>query len=201
MRETHNTILYIEDDRETAALIAEDLNERGFQVAVAHDALEGYAAIVKLHPDLVLCDLSMPAASGFEVLKRLTAAAPHFLNMPFIFLSAMTDREIELKARRLGADDFITKPIDFDLLAAIVTSRLARVVHGDPIPKRTDISGRETEVLTWAARGKTSAEIAIIMELSKRTVDFHFDNARMKLGTISRIDTVICAVSGRLIDP
>jgi DNA-binding NarL/FixJ family response regulator len=201
MRETHNKILYIEDDRETAALIAEDLNDRGFQVAVAHDAVAGFAAIVKLHPDLVLCDLSMPATSGFEVLKRLTDAAPHFWNMPFIFLSAMTDREIELKARRLGADDFITKPIDFDLLEAIVTSRLARVVRDDPSSKHTDISGRETEVLTWAARGKTSAEIAIILELSKRTVDFHFDNARMKLGTISRIDTVMRAVTGRLIDP
>jgi DNA-binding response OmpR family regulator len=201
MRETAKKILYIEDDRETAALIAEDLNERGFDVEVAHDAVEGFAAIVKLHPHLVLCDLSMPAASGFEVLKRLTEAAPHFSSMPFIFLSAMTDRDIELKARRLGADDFITKPIDFDLLAAIVTSRLARVVLDDGFPKRAAISGRETEVLTWAARGKTSAEIAIIMELSKRTVDFHFDNARMKLGTISRIDTVIRAVTGRLIDP
>jgi DNA-binding response OmpR family regulator len=158
MRETQKKILYIEDDRETAALIAEDLNERGFDVEVAHDAIAGLAAIVKLHPDLVLCDLSMPATSGFEVLKRLTDSAPPFWNMPFIFLSAMTDRDVELKARRLGADDFITKPIDFDLLEAIVTSRLERVVHDSTIRKHADMSGGETEVLARQPAAKRRAK-------------------------------------------
>jgi DNA-binding response OmpR family regulator len=201
MRETRKKILCIEDDRETAALIAEELIDRGFDVHVAYNGMEGFSAILKLHPDLVLSDLSMPAASGFEVLKRLTAAAPRFWNMPFIFLTAMTDRDIELKARQLGADDFVTKPIDFDLLEAIICARLARVACSDTAPKRDILGSREVDVLTWAARGKTSAEIAIILELSKRTVDFHFDNARMKLGSASRINTVIRAVAARLIDP
>ena len=199
MKEFAKKILCIEDDREAAALIAEDLSERGYDVGVAHDGDAGFSAIVRLHPSLVLCDLVMPT-SGFEVLKRVTGSAPQFRDMPFIFLSAMTDREIELRARRLGADDFVAKPVDFDVLAAIVRARLARVAHGAP-PERGRISRRETEVLTWAARGKTSAEIAIIMALSKRTIDFHFDNARTKLGAISRIDTVIRAATGRLIMP
>jgi len=199
MQEFPKKILCIEDDRETAALIAEDLSERKFDVEVAYDGGEGFSAIVRLQPDLVLCDVDMPT-SGFEVLRRLTDAAPQFSDMPFIFLSAMTDRDIEIRARRLGADDFIAKPVDFDVLAAIVQSRLARVARGVPA-QRTRISRRESEVLTWAARGKTSAEIAIIMALSKRTIDFHFDNARTKLGAISRIDTVIRAATSGLITP
>lgn len=193
------SILCIDDDRDAAELIAEDLSERGFTVDVAHDGGEGFSAIVRLHPDLVLCDLRMPT-SGFELLKRLTDAAPRFLDMPFIFLSAAADRDIEIEARRLGADDFLAKPVDFDILAAIVRRRLDRVARGTPTA-RTHISPRESEVLTWAARGKTSAEIAIIMDLSKRTVDFHFDNARSKLGAISRIETVIRAATGGLITP
>jgi DNA-binding response OmpR family regulator len=62
----------------------------------------------------------LPVISGFDVLERLTGAAPRFDNMPFVFLTALTDRDVELKARQLGADDFVTKPVDFDLLEAII---------------------------------------------------------------------------------
>jgi DNA-binding NarL/FixJ family response regulator len=201
MGRARKLILCIEDDRETAALIAEELVERGFDVQVAHDGREGFSAILKLRPDLVLSDISMRIQSGFEVLKRLTAMAPHTWNMPFIFVTAMTDREVELEARRLGADDFITKPIDFDLLEAIIRARLAGVARNIARPTRDDMSSRELEVLTWAARGKTSAEIAMILKLSKRTVDFHLDNARMKLGATTRIEAVIRAATAGLIEP
>jgi DNA-binding response OmpR family regulator len=107
-------ILCIEDDRETAALIAEESTERGFDVVIAHDGSEGLAAIFKTMPDLILCDISMGVMSGFEVLELLTRIAPHFGNMQFVFLTALTDRNSELKGRQLGADDYVTKPIDFD---------------------------------------------------------------------------------------
>src|SRR5436853_7025080 len=96
-------ILCIEDDRETAALVAEELVERGYEVAVAYNGRDGLAAILKTMPDLVLCDISMPAMSGFELLERLVALAPRFSEMPFIFLTALTDRDTELKGRQLGA--------------------------------------------------------------------------------------------------
>ena len=55
--------------------------------------------------------------------------------------------------------------------------------------------------MTWVARGKTSAEIAEILGLTKRTVDFHIDNARTKLGAATRTQAVIKAATGRLIEP
>ncbi|MGQ4828629.1 response regulator, partial [Enterococcus faecalis] len=76
----------IEDDRETAELIREELEERGFDVVLAHNGREGFAAIVAQTPDLVLCDVNMPVMSGFDVLERLTAVAPRFQDMPFVFL-------------------------------------------------------------------------------------------------------------------
>ena len=63
------------------------------------------------------------------------------------------------------------------------------------------LRAREKETLTWAARGKTSAEIAQILGLSKRTVDFHLDNARCKLGVATRTQAVMKAASGQLIIP
>jgi DNA-binding NarL/FixJ family response regulator len=201
MAQNRSKILCIEDDRETAALIAEELTDRGYQVVVAHDGQQGFAAILRTTPDLVLCDISMPVMSGFEVLERLTAIMPRFGNMPFVFLTALTDREDELKGRQLGADDYVTKPIDFDVLGTIVAARLARVARAEIWPKLVDLNDREIETLTWAARGKTSAEIAQILGLAKRTVDFHIDNARIKLGVATRVQAAIKAATARLIDP
>jgi DNA-binding response OmpR family regulator len=194
-------ILCIEDDRETAALIAEELVERGYEVATAYDGAAGFAAIFKTMPDLILCDISMPVMSGFEVLEHLTNIAPRFGNMPFLFLTALTDRNNELRGRQLGADDYVTKPVDFDLLAAIITARLAHVARTDVWVRDVQLNDREVETLTWVSRGKTSVEIAQILALSKRTVDFHLDNARNKLGVSTRTEAVIKAVTGRLIDP
>ena len=194
-------ILCIEDDRETAALIAEELVERGYEVSLAADGREGFAAILKDMPDLVLSDISMPVMSGFEILERLTALAPRFRNMPFVFLTALSDRDNELRGRQLGADDYVTKPIDFDVLATIITARLAGVARMELWPKLVDLNDREVEALTWVARGKTSAEIAQILGLSKRTIDFHIDNARSKLGAATRTQAVIKAADGGLIEP
>jgi DNA-binding response OmpR family regulator len=109
MLKARKTILCIEDDRETAALIAEELVDRGFAVSVAHGGREGLAAILRQTPNLVVCDISMPFMSGFDVLKRLTEIAPGFGYMPFVFLTALTDRENELNGRRLGANDYVTR--------------------------------------------------------------------------------------------
>src|ERR1700676_3770537 len=201
MAEARKKILCIEDDRETAALIAEELVDRGFEVTVAHDGREGLAAILKTMPDLVLSDISMPVMSGFELLERLIALAPRFSKMPFVFLTALTDRDNELRGRQLGVDDYVTKPIDFEVLATIISARLAGVARTGLWPKTVGLNDREGEVLTWAARGKTSAEIAQILGLTKRTVDFHTDNARSKLGAATRTEAAIKAATGRLIKP
>ena len=201
MAQMKTTILCIEDDRETAALIAEELVDRGYDVIVAHDGREGLAAILRTMPNLVLSDISMPAMSGFELLDSLVALSPRFSRMPFIFLTALSDRDNELKGRQLGADDYVTKPIDFEMLAAIIAARLAGVARMEVWPTTIALNEREVEVLTWAARGKTSAEIAKILGLTKRTVDFHIDNAREKLGAATRTEAVLKAATGRLIEP
>jgi DNA-binding response OmpR family regulator len=201
MAQARTKILCIEDDHETAALIAEELTDRGYDVVVAHDGQQGFSAILRTMPDLVLCDISMPVMTGFEVLERLTAIMPRFGNMPFVFLTALTDRDDELKGRRLGADDYVTKPIDFDVLGAIIAARLVRVARSDIWPKLVNLNDREVEALTWAARGKTSVEISKILGLAKRTVDFHLDNARAKLGVSTRVQAAIKAASARLIEP
>jgi DNA-binding NarL/FixJ family response regulator len=193
-------VLCIEDDAETAELIAEDLQERGYIVSIAPDGHSGLAAILRTDPDLVLCDINMPGMTGFEVMEQLIALAPQFESVPFIFLTARTDRDSELKGRRLGADDYVTKPVDLEILATIIAARLGRGARNEVWSRHVALNDRELECLTWSARGKTSPEIAQILSLSKRTVNFHIENACRKLNVSTRTEAVARAASGRLID-
>jgi DNA-binding response OmpR family regulator len=118
-------IQIIEDDREIADLVAEELTDRGYEVRTAYSGQEGCSAIFETAPDLVLSDLMMPVMSGFDVLKQLAAASPTFRNIPFVFLSGQSEREVALRARLAGADDFVVKPVDFDVLDRIISTRLA----------------------------------------------------------------------------
>ena len=201
MADANRKILCIEDDRETAALIAEELVEHGFRVIVAYSGQEGLLSIMKATPDLVLCDISMPFMTGFEVLERLNEIAPRLGKIPFVFLTALTDRANELRGRRLGADDYVTKPIDFERLVHIINARLVGVARTKRLPRRAELNDRQIQVLTWVARGMTSAEIARKLRLSKRTVDFHINNARIKLRAATRAEAAIKAVADGLIKP
>lgn len=197
MRTDRRKILCIEDDRETASIIAEELTEIGYDVSTAYNGHEGLAAILAHSPDLVLSDISMPIISGFEILERLTALSPKFSNLPFVFLTALADRDNELRARRLGADDYVTKPIDYEILATIIARRLGDNPRKDTLSQA--LTEREAEILTWVARGKTSAEISNILGITKRTVDFHADEARAKLNVATRTEAaVIAALNGMI---
>jgi DNA-binding NarL/FixJ family response regulator len=187
-------ILCIEDDRIKAALIAGGLSDRGFDVDVAHDGEHGFVAILKDKPDLVLCDVNLPSAPGRELLERLTELAPRLGDVPFVFLTDPTERHNKSKRRHVGAIDHVTTPLDLDALAKVIKSRLADIA-------RTKLNDREIKTLTWVARGKTSAEIAEQLGMVKRTVDFHIDNARMKLGATTRTAAVSKAVAAGLIQP
>lgn len=193
-------ILVIEDDVETRELIVEELTEHGFAVTAAAAGREGLAAMQVRSPDLVLCDVMMPGMSGFELLEELTRDGRLHDGVPFVFLTALGSREDMLRGRRLGADDYITKPIDFDLLVEVIRARcagIARTRHRIPAA----LTERELEMLTWVARGKSSADIAVIAGISERTVNFHVENAMHKLGVASRVQAVVQATRGGLIRP
>ncbi|GAB3559884.1 response regulator [Spirosoma fluminis] len=113
------TILVIEDKQEVRENIAEILKLAQYQVVQAENGRQGVALARTTSPDLILCDVMMPELDGYGVLHILTRD-PNTARIPFIFLTAKIDPEHIRSGMSLGADDYLTKPIDdIDLLAAI----------------------------------------------------------------------------------
>jgi DNA-binding NarL/FixJ family response regulator len=190
-------ILCIEDDPATVELLVEVLEDEGFDPIVAIDGIEGVRKFAE-RPDVILCDVDMPHMSGFGVLSELRKSTHQLRNVPFLFITAYGSRESHLQARRLGCDDFLTKPLDFELLVEIVRNRLAQ--HSRQTPVDVALTDREIEALTWVAKGKSSTDIATLMNVSERTVNFHISNVIRKCGVATRVQAAIrCALLG-LID-
>ncbi|MBP2316293.1 response regulator transcription factor [Azospirillum soli] len=194
-------ILCIEDDADTRDLLIEELEEAGFQVDGFGDGASALAALASDRPDLILCDIDLPELSGLEILRSIPEIGPAFRAIPFIFLTAYGQRENVIAARRLGCDEYIVKPIDFELLIETIQNRIARSA-GRAVPvTNVHLTDREVEVLTWSARGKSSTDIAVLLKVSERTVNFHVDNAIRKLDVATRIQAAVKAALLGLIVP
>lgn len=193
-------ILCIEDDPEILELLVEVLEEAGFAAETARDGLTGLGRI-RERPDLILCDLDLPELTGFEVLERLRAESPALRGIPFLFVTAHGLRENQIRAYQLQCDGYITKPIDFELLVEIVRGRLRRPPPPGSARAPFRLTDREAEVLTWAARGKSSADIAALTGISERTVNFHIDNVMRKAGVTSRVQAAVLCTTLGLIAP
>jgi len=193
-------ILCIDDDPEAAALMENELRGRGFAVSVAHSGSEGLLAIMKSTPDLVVCDVAMPTMTGFDVMDRLNEFAPRIGQVPIVLVMSEADGNGERGGRRLRVHDYVTKPIDFDQLVYVIYAQIIQKARSEGPQKVSQLNEQEIAVLTRVARGKTSAEIARDLRMAKRTVDYHVDNAKLKLRAGSRTEAVIKATANGLIE-
>lgn len=121
------TILVIDDEALLREDIVEELEDEGYHVVQASDGHEGLKQILQHRPDLVVCDITMPRKNGYELLKEVRTEHGISAEMPFIFLSALADKEHVVAGLKLGADNYLTKPVDFDVLRVKVKACLRQV--------------------------------------------------------------------------
>jgi two-component system alkaline phosphatase synthesis response regulator PhoP len=112
-------ILMIDDEADFVDAVRMRLEANGYEVIAAYDGDEGYAKAVKEAPDLILLDLVMPRPNGIETLSRIKSDS-RISAIPVIILTAKEDREYILDSGKLGAVDYIIKPIDMQLLVESV---------------------------------------------------------------------------------
>src|SRR6478609_8127136 len=119
------TILIIEDNQEVRENTAEILELANYKVITAENGKTGVEAAKKEKPDLIVCDVMMPELDGFGVLHVLSKNT-ETASIPFIFLTAKSEKEDLRKGMNLGADDYITKPFDDVELLDTIEIRLKK---------------------------------------------------------------------------
>ncbi len=118
-------ILVIEDNKDVRENLAELLELTGYKVFTAENGKIGTSKALELVPDIILCDIMMPELDGFGVL-RILSNHPSTMDIPFVFLTAKTEKEDFRKGMGLGADDYITKPYDDVQLLDTIEIRLKK---------------------------------------------------------------------------
>lgn len=117
------TVLIVDDNSINLSLLFEALQAAGYHVIVAQD---GASALERLHytrPDIILLDIMMPGMDGYETLRHIKAHPSH-RDIPVIFMTAVHDTHYEVKGLEMGAVDYITKPLQMELVLARLHTHL-----------------------------------------------------------------------------
>src|SRR3954466_4175367 len=118
-------ILVIDDDTKLRQHCVELLRLEGYEVTEARNGREGVDRARRDGPDLVICDITMPEMNGHRVLETLRGE-PRTAHLPFVFLTGWNEQGDIRTGMNLGADDYLTKPVVPDELAATIRARLRR---------------------------------------------------------------------------
>lgn len=111
-------ILLVEDDAASAQFLKRFLEQHGFEVTWAKDGGQAHSALVMRRPDFVILDLILPGESGFEICERIKAREP---SLPVLVVTGIELEDSRDLALRVGADGYVTKPYDPELLLSMVT--------------------------------------------------------------------------------
>ncbi len=116
-------ILLVEDDVDLGNLLSQYLDLQGFKTVLARDGEEGYNKFSEEDFDVCVLDIMMPGMDGFLLAKKIKNRNP---NVPFLFLTAKSQKEDKIKGLKLGADDYICKPFEVDELILRIKNILKR---------------------------------------------------------------------------
>lgn len=183
-------------------------------VGEASSGQEAIEAVQRLHPDVVIMDVSMPGMNGIEATRRIKAAHPE---TAVLALTMYEDEQYFFEMLNAGASGYIPKrAAPDDLVSAIkvvaegnvfLYSTLARFLMRDmaeraaaePEESEEVLTAREREVLTCIAEGLTNREIAETLVISIKTVERHRENIMAKLDMHNRVELVKYAIKKGLI--
>ena len=205
-------ILIVEDEKAINDLVEMNLTEAGYDCTCAYDGIQAADIIEKERFDLILLDIMLPGANGYELMDYIKP-----LEMPVIFLTAMGSVQDRVKGLRLGADDYLVKPFEIvELLARVETvlrraGKMQTIISVDDITidtrahtvmrgsREIQLTMKEFDLLLLFVRNRN---IALFRETlyervwendymgDSRTVDLHVQRLRKKLHWEEKIKAI-----------
>ena len=222
-------LLLIEDEEDIAALIKLQAEISGYKLIVEVDGLNGYRAIEREKPDLVILDIMLPGQSGLDVCRKIKTNAD-LKNIPVIILSAKSEELDVILGLELGADDYVSKPFSPKVLFSRIRAVLRRGKETEKPPQVITFGHFTLEVDRYQLRKKdkpitlTLSEFGILRRLVQskgkvltrnqllddlqnsdafvvdRNIDVHIASLRKKLGPNFSLIETVRGVGYRFID-
>jgi DNA-binding response OmpR family regulator len=122
-----NKLLIVDDEIEICEFLKSFFEDRDFKVAVASNGAQALEQVALFHPEVVLLDIQMPGMDGLQVLKRIKEIYP---KVKVIMVTAVETQEKIEEAMRLGADNYITKPLSLEYLEKDVQDKIGNLAKG-----------------------------------------------------------------------
>lgn len=164
-------ILIVDDNEHILKLLKISLEKAGYQVSIAHNGDEGLEKANEVSPDLIISDVMMPLTDGIEFcwMVRENSAVPM---VPFIFLTSVSDKEMEIRGFRAGADEYLVKPVDRNILLEKVDALLKRSKKVKDIDSggSASLKGFEGNLKDFSL-----AEIVQLINLNQRSGALHVE--------------------------
>ena len=189
------TVLLIDDELVNIKILS-DILKGEYEVIFATSGEEGVHRAVESLPDIILLDVMMPGMDGYAVCSRLQQDA-RTAGIPVVYVTALGSTAQEVKGLNTGAIDYITKPINGEIVKARVRNHLKfrRVVQTVTMDEPEDermakMTERQREIFRWVQEGKTNWEIARIIGCSEENVKYHMKNILRIMGSYNRTQAV-----------
>jgi two-component system, LuxR family, response regulator FixJ len=187
-------IFLVDDDAILLKAVKETLESITARISCFTSAVECLEQLGKKKCDLLITDLKMPKMDGLELVIRAGQQAPW---LPVLVVTGYGDIPTAIKAIKAGAVDFIQKPLDRKSLLKKVQSLLQE--NSNLFGK--ELSRMELKVLKHVMDGKSSKEIANLLNRSSRTIEFHRSNIMIKFGVDNIVNLIKRVVSMKLVVP
>jgi DNA-binding NarL/FixJ family response regulator len=189
------TVLLIDDELVNIKILS-DILKGEYEVIFATSGEEGVHRAVESLPDIILLDVMMPGMDGYAVCSRLQQDT-RTAGIPVVYVTALGSTAQEVKGLNTGAIDYITKPINGEIVKARVRNHLKfrRVVQTVAMDEPEDermakMTERQREIFRWVQEGKTNWEIARIIGCSEENVKYHMKNILRIMGSYNRTQAV-----------
>ena len=188
----------IDDDASWRVSVQRLMSAAGYVVSLYESAEVFLKTARRDSPGCILLDIRMPGLTGLQLQQRL---AEEQQALPIIFLSGHGDIPTSVQAMKAGAEDFLTKPVEADVLFRAVEQAIARSRHEHAARKEHDalqsrfeaLTPTERKVLGLVVRGKLNKHIAIELGTAERTIKWHRHNLMEKLKVDSVAELVLLA--------
>jgi FixJ family two-component response regulator len=189
------TVYVVDDDPDVLKSMARLLDSAGFAVIGFPSPESFLERLDRAAPGCIVLDLAMPGLSGLELQQTLESQG---CPLPIVFLTGRGDIASSVRAMKRGAADFLTKPVDEEVLIAAVREALARDRELRAIRAQRDrvaeslatLTAREREVLALIVAGRLNKQIAAELGTVEKTIKFHRANLMRKLGVGSLAELV-----------